>query len=145
MTHDNGMDNPTDGIGSEFADIINEIARRCYQVSTRSGFHSDHELITELLKQHDYDSSLEWLEATAEQAEIARMHSELSEGLESVRKNPNRPDEHLPQFDNRTVEYADCIIRIFDTCAKRNLPLGEALVAKIRYNASRPYKHGKNS
>ena len=72
---------------------------------------------------------------------IALMHSELSECLEGHREDAN--DYHLPQFKNITVEFADVIIRILDTCFVLNLPLSDALLEKITYNETRPRKHGK--
>ena len=146
MTQDNAM---TPSTNTALASAIDELAERCFATSSRNGFHSDDALIMEILNDladcNAIEQARKWFIATTEQAEIARMHSELSEGLESVRKDPDRPDQHLPQFSNRTVEYADTIIRILDTCAKRGLPIGDALIAKMAYNASRPYKHGKNS
>lgn len=72
---------------------------------------------------------------------IALMHSELSEALEAVRK-PG-PDDKLPQFSSEVVEFADCVIRILDYCERFSLPLEEAIVKKMEFNATRPYKHGK--
>lgn len=73
---------------------------------------------------------------------IALMASELSESLEALRHS-NPPDKHCPEFDNASVELADCIIRILDFAAARELPLGDAMIAKMRYNQGREYKHGK--
>jgi len=133
----------------EFAETIQSLAGICYRISSDHGFHEDHETVRGYIHNTDAANApgnasvLEWLEATALQAEIARMHSELSEALESVRKP--KPDDHLPQFDNVVVELADCIIRILDTCGKRGWPIGQAIIEKMEYNMSRPYKHGKNS
>ena len=69
--------------------------------------------------------------------------ADVGEAVEAVRK-PG-PDSHCPEFTNFLIEEADVLIRVGDTCLKRELPLGEATVAKLLYNLSRPFKHGKNS
>lgn len=66
---------------------------------------------------------------------VALMHSELSEALEADRKGTI--DDKLPQFDARAVEFADCVIRIMDTCEYLGLDLAGAIVAKNRYNRTR--------
>ncbi len=71
---------------------------------------------------------------------IALMHSELSEALEGDRKN--LMDDHLPQFDMLTVELADVVIRIMDHAGWASLPVGEAIIAKMGYNANREHMHG---
>lgn len=72
---------------------------------------------------------------------IALMHSELSEALEADRKD--LPSDHLPDFAGVEEELADTIIRILDFAGHFKLRLGEALIAKLVYNTTRPYKHGK--
>lgn len=72
---------------------------------------------------------------------IALMHSELSEMLEGVRK-PG-PDIHCPEFSSEEIEAADVLIRLLDYCAGHELRLGQATLAKIKFNQSRPHKHGK--
>lgn len=72
---------------------------------------------------------------------IALMHSELSEALEADRKNLDA--EHIPGFTGVEEELADVIIRILDFAGHHQLRLGEALSAKIAYNLTRPFKHGK--
>lgn len=72
---------------------------------------------------------------------IALMHSELSEALEALRHN-NPPSEHIPEFSGAEEEYADCIIRILDTCYARGYDVAGAILAKMEFNAGRSHKHG---
>lgn len=66
---------------------------------------------------------------------VALMHSELSEALEADRKSLK--DDKLPNRDGREVEFADCIIRIFDTSEALNLDVAGALIEKNRFNSNR--------
>jgi hypothetical protein len=66
---------------------------------------------------------------------VALMHSELSEALEADRKSLK--DDKLPHRDGREVEFADCVIRILDTCAALGLDIAGAIIEKNRYNKKR--------
>lgn len=66
---------------------------------------------------------------------VALMHSELSEALEADRKG--LMDDKLPHRDGREVEFADCIIRIFDTAAALGLDVAGAIIEKNRFNRQR--------
>lgn len=73
--------------------------------------------------------------------QVALMHSELSEALEAARTGDG-PSEKIPEFSGVEEEMADAVIRIIDACQYRNLRLGQAILAKLAYNANRPHKHG---
>lgn len=79
---------------------------------------------------------------------IALIHTEPSEALEKYRKTLGKgldeePDEHCPEFGAIEIELADTIIRCFDLAGKMGYDLGKAMVAKMEFNESRPYKHNK--
>ena len=75
-------------------------------------------------------------------SKIALMHSELSEALEADRKGIES-DDKIPEFTGLEAELADTVIRILDFSGRHNLRLGEAIQAKLLFNLTRPYKHGK--
>jgi hypothetical protein len=66
---------------------------------------------------------------------VALMHSELSEALEADRKG--LMDKRLSHRDGREVEFADCVIRIFDTARALGLDLAGAIIEKNRFNRQR--------
>lgn len=89
--------------------------------------------------------------------QVALMHSELSEALEEYRKHGLDPKlwlreegaanlggggEWVYKPEGIASEFADVLIRIFDTCGHYGIPLEEALEAKMAYNETRPYRHG---
>lgn len=99
---------------------INRLQLYCYQLSEKKGF---------------------WDCAPNKGEKIALMHSELSEMLEGIRK-PSA-DSHCPEFTSEEVELADLLIRAFDYAGYFQLNLVGALLAKLDYNTTREYKHGK--
>lgn len=74
-------------------------------------------------------------------AKTALVHSELSEMLEANRKPGS--DDKIQEFSGEEAEAADTIIRLLDMAGRYNWRLGEAIIAKMQHNLSRPYKHGK--
>lgn len=84
--------------------------------------------------------------------EIALFHSELSEAMEAYREGDDLTRiTHAPMAagecspakpEGVAVELADTLIRIFDTCGARGIPLEEALRQKMAYNKTRLHRHG---
>lgn len=74
---------------------------------------------------------------------IALMHSELSEALEADRKQITT-DDHIPEFSGVEAELADAVIRILDFAGAHHLRLADAIIAKLQFNLTRPYRHGKS-
>jgi NTP pyrophosphatase (non-canonical NTP hydrolase) len=73
---------------------------------------------------------------------LCLIHSEISEALEALRyRNP--PDDKMPEFTGVEVELADAVIRIMDLAHARGWRVAQAIEAKMKFNASRTYKHGK--
>lgn len=73
---------------------------------------------------------------------VALVHSELSELLEANRKSVTN-DDKIPDFTGEEAEAADAIIRLLDMAGRYQWRLGEAIVAKMHFNLTRPVKHGK--
>ena len=104
-----------------FLSLFGNLQEEVYRIACKNGFHPDGQSDGEL---------------------IALMHSELSEALECLRKDPGTSDK-IPPHSEIAEELADVIIRIMDYAGLRNLNVAGALLAKIKYNGTRPYKHGK--
>lgn len=73
---------------------------------------------------------------------LALIHSEISEALEAIRDG-NPPDSTIPEFTGAEVELADAVIRIMDMAIARQWRVAEAIEAKMAFNKTRAFKHGK--
>ena|SRR3990167_4970390 len=65
---------------------------------------------------------------------LALIGTEVSEAIEEVRIN---------NWEGVEEEIADIIIRCLDLSASLGFDMDTAISAKIKANASRPYRHGK--
>ena len=95
------------------------------------------------------------LETIFSLAQVGLITSELGELVEAIRK-PTR-DDHLPEHDAATAEMSDTLIRVAhlnsrlrahaanDVQRDTTCSVNQCTRAKMNYNESRPYKHGKNA
>lgn len=75
---------------------------------------------------------------------LALIHSEISEALEEKRQgNPDIWHADSGKPEGFAIELADAVIRIADLCGYLGIDLESAIIEKMDYNESRPYKHGK--
>lgn len=116
----------------------NALARACAHVEFKNGFN----FLQQLVHNNAVDKGFYDNPDQNDGEKIALMHSELSEALEALR-NDNPPDDKIPKFTGTEAELADTIIRIMDYAGWRDLDIAGAIVAKIKYNSTRPRKHGK--
>lgn len=128
-------------------DALDELVRECYGNSERHGFWKDYKTTRAIIVKSQGACGPGTLagkyELDTKLHKIALIVSELGEAVEGVRK-PGF-DEHCTIFSNEAIELADVIIRIMDYCGAFGVPIGDAVLAKMRFNATRPRMHGKGA
>ena len=84
-----------------------------------------------------------WKDERNDGEAMALIHSEISEALEAMR-NDNPSSSKIIEFSSVEEELADAVIRIMDYAFGKDLDIAGAILAKIEYNQSREYMHGKS-
>lgn len=106
--------------------------------------------IKELIRQ-SYNTALEkgWWEDRERNfgEQLMLMVTELAEVMEEYRRNGLTTNLDMLYLEDGkpegiAAEFADVLIRIADTCGRYDIPLEEALNLKLKYNKTRPYRHG---
>lgn len=81
--------------------------------------------------------------------------TELAEAMEAYRKQPvdnwigygvggTFVRSSLDAYDNFVEEIADTFIRLMDLVGALGLDIDQAIVNKVEFNKTRPFKHGKS-
>lgn len=109
-----------------FVRSFSNMSRRCGALAEEKGFWDK-------MPAHDSGSVAKRLLLTI---------SEIIEGFEGYRKGEGASD-HIPEFTPLEEEIADAHIRLMDLAAIEGLRVGEAIVAKLKFNAGREYLHNK--
>lgn len=119
--------------------MLNKLAQQIHRIARDKGFYNSEVNIAE---------------------KLCLVHSEVSEALEADRTNKyakkdilriNRisiENDFRRDFSDSIKntfedELADVMIRILDICALKGIDIESHIKAKMRYNSTRPYKHGK--
>jgi NTP pyrophosphatase (non-canonical NTP hydrolase) len=84
-----------------------------------------------------------WKEDPNDGERMALIHAEISEALEALRDG-NPSSSKIIEFSSLEEELADAVIRIMDYSFGKDLDVAGAIIAKIEYNQSREYMHGKS-
>lgn len=139
---------------------INEVCDAAHKTATEKGFWEDYDRIMALIPLGELHDSAK--KAFLSQ-KIMLTVSELGESMEALRKNRSAKvkDYSLDMFgidDNQETftvafeknikdtfedELADALIRIYDLAGKMDIDLDWHVKLKMRYNSTRPHKHGK--
>lgn len=122
--------------------VLEMLTEECHQNSARKGFWTDDYTILKHLEESDDAAPLKKHRVNVMATRLMLIVSELAEGLEAIRHG-NPSSEHIPDFDGLSEELADVIIRVCDLAGYLGLNIGNAVVAKMDYNAGREHMHGK--
>lgn len=114
------------------ANTLNLLADRACNYAHRSGFHN-----AQLT--HSTNPTVRML---SEATKLMLITCELAEHMEALRTNPDAPSTHIPTFTAREEELADALIRLLDLAGLTTSNIGQAVLAKMAYNETRPTLHG---
>ena len=84
-----------------------------------------------------------WKDEVNDGDRMALIHAEISEALEALREG-NPSSNKIIEFSSLEEELADAVIRIMDYAFGKDLDIAGAILAKVEYNTSREFMHGKS-
>lgn len=118
---------------------INDYITKCYNAAQANGWWDDPREFGTLLMLTTSELS-EALEADRKGKRASNIDNILN--IEDTKKFKEEFKENIK--DTVEDEIADAFIRLFDLCGALKLDMEKHIEAKLRYNATRGYKHGKN-
>lgn len=96
-----------------------------------------------------------WEQKDRNPLEIAAlMHTEISEFVEDIRHGYEPRHYSYADYDNNVldhkpigpaIELADLAIRLLDYCEAVGIDLEKMIEIKMKYNETRPYRHGNKT
>lgn len=143
--------------------MLNKLSKDINTANRKKGFYEENDALLSLVASRNPEL-LPALQQTIFAQRIALIISEASEALEANRKGhemqmvtefqrnsvvPDMNDEQFVEWFSKNVkdtqedEIADTIIRCLDKCGEYDIDIEFHITQKLRFNALRPYKHGK--
>lgn len=155
----NGPKTAAEAADDTFIKALTDVMNRAHWNADLHGFWDDvkkrlHEIRVTHTPEQKYlppsTDDLAWIHVTDKREvtvgeatiRIAQIHGELSEALDAL-NHGNPTSKHIESMDSVTEELADVIIRTLDLAAVIAPTLPSAILAKMKFNAGRPYQHGK--
>jgi NTP pyrophosphatase (non-canonical NTP hydrolase) len=119
------------GVPVNEAAALNDLAAQAYEIARSRGWHDERDI--------------EGVTRNASAGErVALIHEEATELLGYVRKG--EPASFYIEVDGKPegagAELADIIIRCLDYAGAYGIPIGEIVVHKMAFNATRDIRHG---
>lgn len=104
---------------------ISDLVVRAHQAARMKGFHEDGKI--------------------TDAHRLLLIIGEVNEAFEELRSGHEVSEVYVVDGkpEGVGVELADTVIRIFDFAGLHNIPLETLILDKMRFNESRPHKHGK--
>jgi NTP pyrophosphatase (non-canonical NTP hydrolase) len=106
---------------------INDLQNLCHKLAKKKGW---------------------WVKPREDGTCLMNIVSEIAEANEALRETDIetgalKQSTKIPDFYEVEEELADTIIRILDFAGKHEFRIGEAMKAKLEFNQTRSYRHGK--
>ena len=122
--------------------MLNELAKKVHENAKSKGFYDKEKNIGEMLCLIHSEVS------EALEADRNRLHCKLDKSQENVLMGWTSDVDFQKEYKDKVKgsfeeEMADIVIRVLDMCAYKNINLDFHVKAKMRYNSSRKFMHGK--
>ncbi|MCH8491178.1 MAG: hypothetical protein LAT81_14790 [Oceanicaulis sp.] len=123
---------------------LTRLSKQVHEANKAKGFYDKSTSVAEKLML--VNSEL----CEALEADRNDLHANISYFEEAEKSNHLMDDHHFTKIfkinvkDTFEDELADALIRILDLSGALNIDIQKHVELKLRYNKTRPYKHGKN-
>ena len=119
---------------------IKKLMKDNHKLALKKGFWDDEYVVADC---HIYNHEPIFVDQTAQK--LAMVHAEVSEALEEARKTDDYQKiyYHGKKPEGFGIELADAMLRIMDLAERRKVDLEKCIRLKVKFNKTRPSKHGK--